>query len=152
MEAAGEADPWTILPNLVIVDGGKGQLSAALEVLDELGVTEVPTVGLAKEREEIFRPGESEPLLLPRTSQALYLVQRIRDEAHRFAITYHKKLRQKKGMRSLLDEVPGIGPRRKAALIKKFGNLQSIRDASIDDMAAVPGMTRAAAQRLKELL
>ncbi len=150
--ATAEADPWTILPNLVIVDGGKGQLSAAMEIMDELGVTEVPTVGLAKEREEIFQPGQSEPLLLPRTSQALYLVQRIRDGGHRFAITYHKTLRQKKGMRSLLDEVPGIGPRRKAALIKKFGNVQAIRDAALDDVAAVPGMTRAAAQRLKELL
>jgi excinuclease ABC subunit C len=147
-----EVDPWTMIPNLVIIDGGKGQLSAALEVLQELGVTEVPTVGLAKEREEIFRPGDSEPLLLPRTSQALYLVQRIRDEAHRFALTYHQKLRKQKGMRSMLDEVPGIGPRRKAALLKRFGNVQSIRDATIDDMAAVPGMTRAAAQRLKELL
>lgn len=147
-----EVDPWTMIPNLVIIDGGKGQLSAAVEVMRDLGVTEVPTVGLAKEHEEIFKPGESEPIMLPRTSQALYLVQRIRDEAHRFAITYHKKVREKKGMRSLLDEVPGIGPRRKAALLKRFGNVQAIRDASIDDMAAVPGMTRAAAQRLKELL
>ena len=147
-----EVDPWTIMPNLVIIDGGKGQLNAALEVLDDMGVTEVPTVGLAKEHEEIFMRGCSDPLILPRTSQALYLVQRIRDEAHRFAITYHRKIRQKKGMRSLLDEVPGIGPRRKAALLKRFGNVQAIRDASIDDVAAVPGMTRAAAQRLKELL
>ena len=150
-QAAAEVDPWTIVPNLVIVDGGKGQLNAALEVLDELGVTEVPTVGLAKEHEEIFMPGQAEPLL-PRTSQALYLVQRIRDEAHRFAITYHKKIREKKGMRSMLDDVPGIGPRRKAALLKRFGNVPAIRDASIEDIAAVPGMTRSAAQRLKELL
>ena len=151
-DATSEADSWTIMPNLIIIDGGKGQLNAALEVLNELGVTEVPTVGLAKEHEEIFMPGNPDPLILPRTSQALYLVQRIRDEAHRFAITYHKKLRQKKGMRSLLDEVPGVGPRRKAALLKRFGNVQAIRDASIDDIAAVPGMTRATAERLKELL
>jgi excinuclease ABC subunit C len=150
--ASNEVDPWTIMPNLVIIDGGKGQLNAALEVLDDLGVTEVPTVGLAKEHEEIFTRGCPDPIILPRTSQALYLVQRIRDEAHRFAITYHKKIRQKKGMRSLLDEVRGIGPRRKAALLKRFGNVQAIRDASIDDVAAVPGMTRAAAQRLKEML
>ena len=150
--AGGEPDPWTIMPNLVIIDGGKGQLGAALAVLEELGVTEVPTIGLAKEREEIFTPGCSEPLLLPRTSQALYLVQRIRDEAHRFALMYHQKIRQKKGMRSLLDDVPGIGPRRKAALLKRFGSVQAIRDASIDDIAAVPGMTSSAARRLKELL
>jgi excinuclease ABC subunit C len=150
--AAADVDPWTIVPNLVIVDGGKGQLNAALEVLEDLGVTEVPTVGLAKEHEEIYQPGQSDPLILPRTSQALYLVQRIRDEAHRFAITYHKKLREKKGMRSMLDDVPGIGPRRKAALLKRFGNVPAIRDAAIEDIAAVPGMTRSAAQRLKELL
>ncbi len=149
---APEVDPWTIVPNLVIVDGGKGQLNAALEVLEDLGVTEVPTVGLAKEHEEIFLPGRPDPLVLPRTSQALYLVQRIRDEAHRFAITYHKTIREKKGMRSMLDEVPGIGPRRKAALLKRFGSVPAIREASIEDIAAVPGMTRSAAQRLKELL
>jgi excinuclease ABC subunit C len=147
----GEADPWTIVPNLVIVDGGKGQLSAALEVLDDLGV-EAPTVGLAKEHEEIYLRDQSDPLILPRTSQALYLVQRIRDEAHRFAITYHKKIREKKGMRSMLDDVPGIGPRRKAALLKRFGNVPAIREAAIEDIASVPGMTRSAAQRLKELL
>lgn len=145
-------NPWSIMPNLVIIDGGKGQLSAAMEVLTELGVTEVPTVGLAKEHEEIYRPGQPEPLILPRTSQALYLVQRIRDEAHRFAITYHRALRKKKGIRSLLDDVPGIGPRRKAALLKRFGTVQAIRDASLDDLAAVPGMTRASASRLRELL
>ncbi len=150
--AAAQVDPWTIVPNLVIIDGGKGQLGAALEVMNELGVTEVPTVGLAKEREEIYLPDQSEPLVLPRTSQALYLVQRIRDEAHRFALMYHQKLRKQKGMRSLLDEVPGIGPRRKAALLKRFGSVQAIRDAAIEELAAVPGMTRASAARLKELL
>ncbi len=97
-------------------------------------------------------PCRPDPLVLPRTSQALYLVQRIRDEAHRFAITYHKTIREKKGMRSMLDEVPGIGPRRKAALLKRFGSVPAIREASIEDIAAVPGMTRSAAQRLKELL
>lgn len=147
-----EVNPWTIMPDLVIIDGGKGQLNAALEVLNELGVTEVPTVGLAKEHEEIYTASDPDPLILPRTSQALYLMQRIRDEAHRFALMYHQKLRKQKGMRSWLDEAPGIGPRRKAALLKRFGTVPAIREASIEDLAAVPGMTRAAAERLKELL
>jgi excinuclease ABC subunit C len=151
-EASVQVDAWTIMPNLVIIDGGKGQLNAALEVLTELGVTEIPTIGLAKEHEEIYIPGRSDPLILPRTSQALYLIQRIRDEAHRFALTYHRSVRTKTGMRSLLDDVPGIGPRRKKALLRAFGTLDAIRAASIEDLAAVPGMTRSSAQKLKEIL
>ncbi|MDO9066053.1 MAG: excinuclease ABC subunit UvrC, partial [Chloroflexota bacterium] len=103
---------WAARPGLLIVDGGKGQLSAAREVMEELGVGDVPTVGLAKEREEIFLPGRSEPVLLPRTSQGLYLMQRIRDEAHRFALAYHQRLRKETSLKSALDEVTGIGPRR----------------------------------------
>jgi excinuclease ABC subunit C len=126
---AETASGWATMPDLVIVDGGKGQLNAALEVLDELGLASLSAVGLAKENEEIFQPGISAGLMLPRTSQALYLVQRIRDEAHRFAITYHRKVRSKKGFRSALDEIPGVGPKRKQALIKQFGSLKAIRDA-----------------------
>ncbi len=114
---------WGALPDLVIVDGGKGQLSAALDVMRNLGLQHVPLAGLAKQNEELFVQDQSEPIVLPRTSQSLYLVQRIRDEAHRFAITYHRKVRAKTGMESALDSVPGIGPKRKRALLRKFGSL-----------------------------
>jgi excinuclease ABC subunit C len=139
------------MPDLIIIDGGKGQLSAALEVLQELKI-EVPTVGLAKENEEIFIPGTSVPIILPRTSQGLYMVQRIRDEAHRFGITYHRKLRSDRTFKSLLDEVPGIGPRRKQALMKHFGSLKEISAASVEELAAIPGMTRDAAEKVKEYI
>ncbi len=133
------------LPDLVIIDGGKGQLSAALAVIRGLGVA-VPVVGLAKEFEHIFREGESEPLILPRSSQALFLVQRIRDEAHRFAITYHRKLRARRNLVSVLDHVPGIGPARRKALWEHFGSLAKIKAAAVEELAAVPGMTRPAAE------
>jgi excinuclease ABC subunit C len=132
------------------VDGGKGQLNVALEVLDEFGLRDqVPAVGLAKQEEEIFLPGRSEPLRLPGTSEGLYLMQRIRDEAHRFAITYHRTVRRKQTITSQLDDVPGIGPKRRSALLKYFGSLDAIRAASVDELAAVPGMTRKAAEQLK---
>ncbi|MHB1007601.1 MAG: excinuclease ABC subunit UvrC [Chloroflexota bacterium] len=141
--------PWAALPDLVIVDGGKGQLSAALAVRDELGLGDVPMIGLAKEREEIFVPGRSEPIMLPRDSQGLYLVQRIRDEAHRFAITYHRKLRKEGALGSLLDEVPGIGAKRKTALLRHFGSLGAIRKATVEELTEVRGMTIAAARKIK---
>ena len=137
------------MPNLIIIDGGKGQLSAAMEVLQELHI-DVPTVGLAKENEEIFTPGSPDPIILPRSSQGLYLVQRIRDEAHRFGITYHRKLRSDRTFKSVLDEIPGIGPKRKKALMKHFGSIRAISAASIDDLAALDGMTRDAAEKVKE--
>jgi excinuclease ABC subunit C len=143
---------WATLPDLVIIDGGKGQLSAALEVLDDLALASLPAVGLAKENEEIFQSGVSRGLMLPRNSQSLFLVQRIRDEAHRFAVTYHRKVRSKTGMRSALDEVRGVGPKRKKALINHFGTVKAIREASVEELSAVPGMTRAAAEKLKETL
>ncbi len=139
---------WAI-PNLIIIDGGKGQLSAAMEVLQELHI-DVPTVGLAKENEEIFIPGSPDPIILPRSSQGLYLVQRIRDEAHRFGITYHRKLRSDRTFKSVLDEIPGIGPKRKKALMKHFGSLRAISVASIDELATLDGMTRDAAEKVKE--
>ncbi|MBM3134979.1 MAG: excinuclease ABC subunit UvrC [Chloroflexi bacterium] len=151
-EEAAPADTWAILPDLLIVDGGKGQLSAAREVMVELGVDHIPTVGLAKEHEELFAPGNPEPIVLPRTSQSLYLVQRIRDEAHRFALAYHQRLRKARGLRSALDDVPGIGPKRKAAMLKRFGSVKGIREASVEDLAAVPGMTKALAEKVKEYL
>jgi excinuclease ABC subunit C len=139
------------MPDLIIIDGGKGQLSAAMEVLQDLHI-DVPTVGLAKENEEIFIPGSPDPIILPRTSQGLYLVQRIRDEAHRFGITYHRKLRSNRTFKSVLDEIPGIGPKRKQALMKHFGSVKAISAASIDDLAALNGMTRDAAEKVKEYI
>ncbi|NIO68293.1 MAG: excinuclease ABC subunit UvrC [Anaerolineae bacterium] len=146
-------EAWTMLPDLVVVDGGKGQLNAALEVMDEYDLREaVPVVGLAKEREEIFVPDQPEPILLPRGSQGLFLIQRIRDEAHRFALQYHRRLREKKTLTSTLEEIPGIGPKRRQALLKHFGSLEGIRQASLEELAAVAGMSRAAAQQVKEFL
>jgi excinuclease ABC subunit C len=153
-EAARQAvgDGWAALPDLVIVDGGKGQLSAAHDVMRDLAVGHIPLAGLAKRHEELFLVDEAEPVVLPRTSQALYLVQRVRDEAHRFAITYHRKVREKAGMRSALDFVPGIGPKRKRALLRKFGSVKGIREATLDDVAATVGFTRRLAEKVKEYL
>jgi excinuclease ABC subunit C len=148
----GKADRWAIMPDLVILDGGKGQLSAVREVMEALGVDHLPTVGLAKQEEEIFLPGRPESIRLPGGSEALFLVQRIRDEAHRFAVSYHRNLRARDSTRSLLDGIPGIGPKRRQALLKQFGSLDGIRAASLDDLAAVPGMNRAAAEKLAEYL
>jgi len=146
-------DVWAIMPDLIIVDGGKGQLNAALEVLEEHGLKgEVPAVGLAKKQEEVFLPGRSQPLVLPRDSQGLYLLQRVRDEAHRFAIGYHRQLRAKKTLTSILEEIPGIGPKRRQALLKHFGSIETIRQASIEELAAVKGMTRKAAEMVRENL
>jgi len=139
---------WAV-PDLVIVDGGKGQLSAAVAVMDDLGITDVPLSGLAKRFEEIHLPGQSAPVVLPRRSQALYLVQRIRDEAHRFAITYHRDVRGKRALHSELDDVEGIGPGRKKALLKRFGSVRRIREASVEEVAATPGISRDLAERLK---
>ena len=139
------------LPDLIIIDGGKGQLSAAMEVLQELHI-DIPTVGLAKENEEIFTPGSPDPIMLPRSSQGLYMVQRIRDEAHRFGITYHRKLRSERTFKSVLDEIPGIGPKRKQALMKHFGSVRAMSAASIEDLAALDGMTRDAAEKVKEYI
>ncbi|RMF05500.1 MAG: excinuclease ABC subunit UvrC, partial [Chloroflexi bacterium] len=144
---------WSLIPSLVIIDGGKGQLNAALEVLDEFELRDaIPIVGLAKREEEIFLPGQSTPVLLDRRSHALFLVQRIRDEAHRFGVTYHRKLRGKSAIRSSLDDIDGIGPKRRRALLAKFGSLAAIRQASVDELAAVPGMNRRAAEDLKAQL
>jgi excinuclease ABC subunit C len=141
---------WAI-PDLIIIDGGKGQLSAAMEVLQELHI-DIPTIGLAKENEEIFVPGSPDPIILPRSSQGLYMVQRIRDEAHRFGITYHRKLRSDRTFKSVLDEIPGIGPKRKQALMKHYGSIRAISAASIDDLATLNGMNRDAAEKVKEYI
>ncbi len=146
----GKQSSWDLMPDLLVVDGGKGQLNVALEVLEEYGLRDqVPTVGLAKREEEVFVADRSAPLILPRTSEGLYLMQRIRDEAHRFAISYHRSLRRKQTVVSILDDVPGIGPKRRSALLKHFGSIDAIRAASVEELAAVPGMTRKAAEQVK---
>lgn len=136
------------LPSLVVIDGGKGQLSSALEVIRGLGLHDLPVVGLAKREEEIFIPGQSESILLDRDGAALHLIQRIRDEAHRFAITFHRKLRGKRNLVSVLDHVEGIGPKRRQELWKKFKTLDAMKQASVEELAAVEGMNYPAAQTL----
>ena len=143
-------ESWGIIPDLVVIDGGKGHLGAALQVFLELGIDNVPLCSLAKENEELFVPYVKDPIVLPRNSQALFLVQRVRDEAHRFAITFHRQRRSKSGVQSSLDMVPGVGPKRKKMLIRRFGSVKNIRDASLEDVAAVPGMTMAVARAIKD--
>ncbi|NWJ44422.1 MAG: excinuclease ABC subunit UvrC [Chloroflexi bacterium] len=143
---------WQILPDLVIIDGGKGQLSAAVAVMKELEMEDIPVVGLAKQHDEIFQPGKPLSVYLPRNSESLYLVQRIRDEAHRFAITFHRQVRSKEAYKSTLDEVPGIGPRRKQALLKAFGTAAKIKNASDEELLALEGMNKAALAKLREYL
>ena len=144
---------FSLLPDLLIVDGGKGQLGRAVKVLEEFGLTDrVPVTGLAKQQEELFLPGRSESLLLPRHSQGLYLLQRIRDEAHRFAITAHRNRRSKAGLASRLEAVPGIGPIRRKALLTKFGSIKGIQEASLEELERVPGITEEIAQSIKSQL
>ena len=136
-------------PDLIVIDGGLGQLNSALEIIRGAG-HDVPVIGLAKQFELIFVEGSSTPIELPRDSQALKLMQRIRDEAHRFAITYHRKLRRARNLKSELDNVPGIGVKRRTELLKKFGSLAKIKAASVDELLTVPSMTRTAAESLKK--
>lgn len=145
------ADAFGTLPDLILVDGGKGQLSAALEVLRAFNLDHIPTFGLAEKQEHLFAPGRKEPIVLPADSPALHLLQRIRDEAHRFAVSYHRKLRSR-GIRSLLDDIPGIGRKRRNALLKHFGSIDAIRAASVEELAAVPGMNMKVARTVKERL
>lgn len=152
VEALSDPSPWDELPDLVIIDGGKGQLSAVLDVMREYGLRDIPVCGLAKQREEIFVADMAESIMLPRHSEALYLVQRIRDEAHRFAITYHRQVRSKTATQSVLDAIPGIGPKRKRALLRKFGSVRGIREASIEEVAATVGFTSRLAETVKRSL
>ena len=138
--------PEEELPDLIVIDGGKGQLSSALEIIRGAGHANVPVVGLAKQFELVFREGESDPVVLPRHSQALYLIERIRDEAHRFAITYHRNLRGKRNLVSVLDHIVGIGPARRKSLWSTFGTIAKIKAASVDELAQAPGMNRPAAE------
>jgi excinuclease ABC subunit C len=138
-----EQGKFSYPPSLVLIDGGVGQLGRAVKVLDELEL-DIPVIGLAKRMEEVYLPGRPEPIRIPRDAEALYLLQRVRDEAHRFAITYHRQLRSKSMVDSLLDDVPGIGPKRKRDLLRHFGSLKKIRAASLDDLVdVVPGYVAA---------
>jgi excinuclease ABC subunit C len=146
-------DTWRILPDLLLVDGGKGQLNVAVEVLKEFDLLErVPVAGLAKQFEELHLSGRTRPVLLPRRSPALYLVQRVRDEAHRFALALHRKQRARRSLASQLESIPGIGSARRKALLKTFGSLDAIRNASLEELTAVPGINEALAQALKSEL
>jgi excinuclease ABC subunit C len=125
-------------PQLLLVDGGKGQLNVAVKVLEELGLDgEIPAAGLAKQFEEVYVPGRSEPLRIPRTSESLYLLQTIRDEAHRFANTYHRELREKRMTKSILDDIPGLGPTRKKRLVKELGGVTAVKGASIATLTSL---------------
>jgi excinuclease ABC subunit C len=136
----------------VILDGGKGQLSAGQAALSDAGLLQIPIAALAKEREELFVPARPDPIVLPRTSQGLYLVQRIRDEAHRFAVTYHQTVRAKRAIRSVLDDVEGVGPAKKRALLRRFGSVRGMRDAPVSELASVAGVGSALAERIKQAI
>ncbi len=144
----GRPRKFAYAPGLVVVDGGPPQVAAAQRALDELGIDEVPVVGLAKRLEEVWRPDQQDPVILPRTSEALYLLQRVRDEAHRFAITHHRNRRSKSMVESLLDDVPGLGEVRRKVLLRHFGSLKKLRAASIEDIAALPGFGRRTAEAI----
>jgi excinuclease ABC subunit C len=136
----GRPKKFAYVPGLVVVDGGPPQVAAAQRALDELGIDDVPVCGLAKRLEEVWLPGQEDPVVLPRTSEGLYLLQRIRDEAHRFAITHHRSRRSKTMVESLLDDVPGLGEVRRKSLLRQFGSLRKLRAATVDEIAAVPGI------------
>jgi excinuclease ABC subunit C len=144
----GRPRKFAYAPGLVVVDGGPPQVAAAQRALDELGIDDVPVVGLAKRLEEVWRPGQEDPVILARTSEALYLLQRVRDEAHRFAITHHRNRRSKSMVESVLDDVPGLGEVRRKVLLRHFGSLKKLRSASVDDIAALPGFGRRSAESI----
>jgi len=140
------------LPDLVLIDGGKGQLNAAIEVIRGLGIENIPVISLAKRLEEVYVEGQEQPLSIPKSSPALHLLQRIRDEAHRFAISYHRSLRKKSGLHSVLEDIPGIGRQRRKALLRHFGTLEAIKNATVDELASIEGMNKQAAENLLEYL
>ena len=149
---AATPNTWAILPDLILIDGGKGQLNAVLAAMRQAGADAVPAASLAKENEEIFLPRRQEPVILPHSSPGLQLMQRLRDEAHRFALGYHQNIRRRQTFASILDTIPGIGSKRKRALIKQFGSVQAIREASLSELAASRGMNKNLAQKVKEQL
>jgi excinuclease ABC subunit C len=142
----GRPRKFSYAPNLVVVDGGPPQVAAAQRALDELGIDDIALVGLAKRLEEVWLPADPDPVILPRTSEGLYLLQRVRDEAHRFAITYHRAKRSKSMTRSALEGIPGLGATRRAALLRHFGSVKRLRAATLEEVAAVPGVGRRTAE------
>ena len=148
----GKKGKFAYPPNLVVIDGGKAQLNRAVEVMDDLGVSGVTVVSLAKRMEEVFVPGEPDPIRIPRGSEALYLLQSIRDEAHRFALTFHRLKRGKRMTRSALDGIPGLGETRRRKLLKHFGSVKRIREASVEDLSAVGGIPHTVAEAVYEAL
>ncbi len=151
-ETTSQKDNWAINPDLILIDGGKGQLSAAVNAIEELGMHSVPVASIAKENEDVFMPGRAEPVDIPKDSPALHTLQRARDEAHRFAISYHRSLRSKKGIASVLDDIPGIGPKRKKALLTRFKSVKGIKEASPEELGKTKGITPALARNIKEYL
>jgi excinuclease ABC subunit C len=144
---------WAKLPDLLLVDGGKGQLAVTVDVLESYDLLDaVPVAALAKRREEIFLPGRSKPIVLPRQSPGLFLVQRVRDEAHRFAVRHHRVRRRKAGLTSQLESIPGVGPARRKALLKAFGSIEAIRAASLEELDAVPGLPHSVAKAIVDRL
>jgi excinuclease ABC subunit C len=143
---------WVRLPDLIIVDGGKGQLGMAVAELQRLGLGGLPIIGLAKEREEIFLPGESDPIVIPHDRGALKLLQRIRDEAHRWANGYHQLLLSRRVEESVLDDCPGVSQNRKAALLKVFGSVTRLRKASVEEISAIPGIGKGLAEEVHRFL
>lgn len=151
-ETTPQKDNWAINPDLILIDGGKGQLSSAVNAIEELGMHSVPVASLAKENEDVFMPGKAEPVDIPKDSSALHTLQRARDEAHRFAISYHRRLRSRKGIASVLDDIPGIGPKRKKALLIRFKSVKGIKEASPEELSKTKGITPALARNIKEYL
>ena len=151
-EAEEERGRFAYPPSLVVVDGGQPQVNAAAAALEELGITDLPVVGLAKRLEEIWLPDDDFPLVLPRSSEALYMLQRIRDEAHRFAIAYHRSKRSQQMTASALDDVPGLGPSRRAAVVEHFGSVTKLREATAEQVAEVPGIGLATAKKILDHL
>jgi len=139
-------------PNLVVIDGGKGQLSAALAAMQAYDLPRVAVIALAKRIEEVYVPGRPDPIVLSRHNPGLQLLQRIRDEAHRFAVTYHQNVRAKRAVRSVLDDVDGVGPAKKRALLRRFGSVRGMREAPVSDLASVTGVGAALAERIKQAI
>ena len=150
--AGAASDTWATMPDLVLIDGGKGQLNAARAAMQQMGAGFVPTASLAKENEEIFIPQKTEPIILPKSSPGLQLLQRLRDEAHRFALGYHKRIHKRETFASVLDTIPSIGPKRKRALLRQFGSVKAIKEAPVEELAAARGMTESLAKKIKEYL
>jgi len=149
---ASASDTWAAIPDLILIDGGRGQLNIALSAMREVGAESVPVASLAKENEEIFIPQRTKPIILPGSSHGLQLLQRLRDEAHRFALDYHQRIRKRETFASTLDAIPGIGPRRKRALLKQFGSVRAIREAPLEKLIVTENMSLSLAKRVKELL